>query len=394
MSGRRLHPYGSAPGGSFRDGGDRRGGAMRTYGGSYGGYSDAADRKDRERPSRTLFVRNIQYEVPEKLIKDMLDGFGEIKSFFNLIQKRGLAFATYYDVRSAERAKKDLQSKEINGRLIDVHFAIPKEDDPEFMDDKNTGTLFISLRNVTSPVNNDDIKSHFEQWGGVKDVRECKNSPNQKFVEFYDLRDCAKAFEQSLNGPFMEGTLDVKHAFSQKKDGKPDTPRPESTSSRGGRRDYPETSTYNYQGMASGYNTGYPPVMMSPMGSYATSGGYYAQPGAYDPSAASYLQPQGYGTPATGNLDSHQKLMVDSLNQYTQSLSGSSVQPNLFSGGSQMVQPSAQSYSSAYQPVSRSMPAQSMQPVMQQQPQPSTQMQQIMYALLQQQGQAPSNYPQ
>jgi hypothetical protein len=57
----------------------------------------------------------------------------------------------------------------------------------------------------------------FEKWGEIREVRDCKNSPNQKFIEYYDLRDCEKAFEEALNAKYGEGTLDVKYAFLQKK---------------------------------------------------------------------------------------------------------------------------------------------------------------------------------
>lgn len=75
---------------------------------------------------------------------------------------------------------------------IDVHFALPKDEegsgdekegkkDPvcALSNDADTtkGTLFVSLRNMTSAPSNSAIRQYFEKWGEVKEVRDCKNSP-------------------------------------------------------------------------------------------------------------------------------------------------------------------------------------------------------------------------
>lgn len=52
-------------------------------------------KKERERPSRTLFVRNISYEVTEEELRPIFEKYGEIKKFFNRVSKRGMAFITY-----------------------------------------------------------------------------------------------------------------------------------------------------------------------------------------------------------------------------------------------------------------------------------------------------------
>lgn len=56
--------------------------------------------KPEEKPSRTLFIRNVQYETPEKEIQEMFSKFGEIRKFFNIVAKRGMAFVTYVKKKS------------------------------------------------------------------------------------------------------------------------------------------------------------------------------------------------------------------------------------------------------------------------------------------------------
>jgi RNA recognition motif-containing protein len=49
----------------------------------------------KERQTRTLFVRNVSYSIQEKQMKELFAKYGELKRFFNLIEKRGMAFVTY-----------------------------------------------------------------------------------------------------------------------------------------------------------------------------------------------------------------------------------------------------------------------------------------------------------
>lgn len=48
--------------------------------------------------SRTLFIRNVSYDVPESTIREMFEKYGEIKKLFLLVEKRGMAFITYVSI--------------------------------------------------------------------------------------------------------------------------------------------------------------------------------------------------------------------------------------------------------------------------------------------------------
>lgn len=37
----------------------------------------------------------MNYGVSEEILREMFEPYGEIKRFFNLIEKRGMAFVTY-----------------------------------------------------------------------------------------------------------------------------------------------------------------------------------------------------------------------------------------------------------------------------------------------------------
>lgn len=52
----------------------------------------------KEKPTRTLFVRNISYDYSPDEIEQLFAKYGQIKKFFNLISKRGMAFITYVSI--------------------------------------------------------------------------------------------------------------------------------------------------------------------------------------------------------------------------------------------------------------------------------------------------------
>src|SRR5689334_15966532 len=64
-----------------------------------GGDKEGGDpRVQKERLTRTLFVRNVDYQTGETFLRGMFEKFGEIKRFFDLIEKRGMAFVTYVSI--------------------------------------------------------------------------------------------------------------------------------------------------------------------------------------------------------------------------------------------------------------------------------------------------------
>lgn len=53
------------------------------------------ERREREKPTRTLFIRNIPYEANQTELNDVFAAYGKIARFYNLVPKRGMAFVTY-----------------------------------------------------------------------------------------------------------------------------------------------------------------------------------------------------------------------------------------------------------------------------------------------------------
>ncbi|KAJ3049214.1 hypothetical protein HK097_009762 [Rhizophlyctis rosea] len=170
----------------------------------------------KERPCRTLFIRNIDYNATESEVRMVFGRYGAIKSIFDLINRRGMVFLTYWDLRSAERALTDLKHFDFRGRMIDIHYSLPKDDiaQREKCDrDQNQGTLLVSHSSQT--LDNDHLKVFMSKFGDVKEVRDFKDA-KRKFVEFFDSRDCVKAFDMlQQNNRYQGGTLEVFFIWDQ-----------------------------------------------------------------------------------------------------------------------------------------------------------------------------------
>ncbi|KAF0978943.1 hypothetical protein FDP41_002013 [Naegleria fowleri] len=155
-----------------------------------------------EYPSRTLFVRNISSNVDDQELRQLFESFGPIRQMYTSCKHRGFVMITYFDIRHAKQAKKNLQSKLIKKRKIDIHYSIPKENPPE-KEQLNQETLVVF--NLDPSITNEELKTIFTQFGGdVKEIRETPNKKFHKFIEFYDTRDAERAMKQ-LNKTELKG---------------------------------------------------------------------------------------------------------------------------------------------------------------------------------------------
>ncbi|EIW87088.1 hypothetical protein CONPUDRAFT_79258 [Coniophora puteana RWD-64-598 SS2] len=195
------------------------------------------ERIQRERPCRTLFIRNIKYETNSDDVRRSFEEHGDIKTFFDLISTRGMVFVTYFDLRAAERARDRLQGSEISGRPIDVHYSLPRDDGGKG-GDKNQyqGTLIVTMRNSSSGqgIDDNEVRRRFQQIGDVKSVMP-GDHPAQRYVEFYDIRACDIAFDRLNHQPLQDGMMEVTFAWEEQEVTGPATQRQPKFDGGGGR---------------------------------------------------------------------------------------------------------------------------------------------------------------
>ncbi|KAF9055909.1 hypothetical protein BJ165DRAFT_457336 [Panaeolus papilionaceus] len=176
------------------------------------------ERIQRERPCRTLFIRNIKYETPSEEVRRIFEEHGEIKTFFDLISTRGMVFVTYFDLRAAERARDRLQGSEISGRPIDVHYSLPRDDQKGNDREKSQqlqGSLQVTLRNSPSgqPIDDNEVRRKFQQFGDVKSIKPVADRIDSRYVEYYDTRACTEAHERLRHQGLQDGIMDIVFAW-------------------------------------------------------------------------------------------------------------------------------------------------------------------------------------
>ncbi|GAC74762.1 protein Mei2 [Moesziomyces antarcticus T-34] len=196
----------------FRGG---RGGGRGGRGGGFGGGGGRGGFDEDEKPCRTLFVRSIQFEIDSQFVKREFEKFGQIKTFFDMVNKRGIAFVTYYDLRSARDAMLAMKGAPLGGRPINIHYSLPREEDKaQRCDrDKNQGTLFSVLKNAQQDLTDEAIRQAFAEFGDIKKIRDYPGQKNSRFVEYFDSRACQLAHDRLNGQSFLDGQWDLKFAW-------------------------------------------------------------------------------------------------------------------------------------------------------------------------------------
>ncbi|WFD21632.1 hypothetical protein MEQU1_000287 [Malassezia equina] len=174
-----------------------------------------AVRPEDSKPCRTLFVRNVAFEVDMLLLRADFAAFGEIRTWFDIVQRRGMLFVTYYDTRAADNARVHMNQKVYEGRALDVHFSLPKDEDQQQHCDrtKNQGTLFISLLEATQPLTDEALQAKFVEFGDIRSIRTYKDQAHTRFLEYWDSRACVAAHDALQDTEFLGGHLSIKFAW-------------------------------------------------------------------------------------------------------------------------------------------------------------------------------------
>ncbi|KAG8910280.1 hypothetical protein FRC01_006415 [Tulasnella sp. 417] len=235
-SGRGGYESGGGRGGHEGGGGrGRGGGAPRGRGRIHDDRVHSSiieERLMRERPCRTLFIRNIKYETPSETMRVAFEAHGEIKTFFDLIKNRGMVFVTFYDLRAAERAREKLQGMDVSGRPIDVHYSLPREHELTQRPDreKNQGTLLVTMRDSLSrqAIDENELRRKMQQFGEVKSIKPVYDGGimrhDQRLVEYYDSRACVHAHDRLRDQTLQDGLMDLEFEWDVPEEPLPPAP--------------------------------------------------------------------------------------------------------------------------------------------------------------------------
>ncbi|TIB71658.1 hypothetical protein E3Q06_02420 [Wallemia mellicola] len=170
-----------------------------------------SERLQRQKPCRTLFVRNISYNADPLSVRTPFESYGELADFFDLIEKRGMCFITYFDLRSAENAFNAMQGSQIQSRPLDVHYSLPKADETQQPCErgKHQGTLSAWLESASEPINDSEFYNLLSEFGEIKEIRPYDDRDDSRYVEFFDSRAAISAFDNLNGSDFQSGKLNL-----------------------------------------------------------------------------------------------------------------------------------------------------------------------------------------
>ena len=149
--------------------------------------------KNNEHPTHSIFISNINPNVPDESYRRLLESFGEINTLNLSTKDREFIIVSYFDIRHSKLALKTLQKTKIEGKVLDVHYTICRPGNQ-----MNQGTIVVF--NLDETISHNTIQQLFNVYGEIKDIRQTPNKKHHRFIEFYDTR----AAENALKG--MNGT--------------------------------------------------------------------------------------------------------------------------------------------------------------------------------------------
>nr|CDI56506.1 conserved hypothetical protein [Melanopsichium pennsylvanicum 4] len=158
---------------------------------------------------------SINFETDSEFVEQQFKQFGEIKTFFDMVNKRGIAFITYYDLRAARDAMLAMKGAIFGGRPINIHYSLPREEDKaQRCDrDKNQGTLFTVLKAGNDDLSDNALHQVFSEFGDLKKIRDYPGQRNSRFVEYFDSRACQLAHDRLNGQSYLGGQWDLKFAW-------------------------------------------------------------------------------------------------------------------------------------------------------------------------------------
>ncbi|KAF8408344.1 hypothetical protein HHK36_007493 [Tetracentron sinense] len=187
--------------------------------------------------TRALLLSSVPVDLTETTVRRELEVFGEIRAVQMDRLEDGIVTVLFYDLRHAQAAMAEIREQHmqqqsrlrkhynaslmrslrvqgdnsgfpappparglIAGCAVWAQFTLPETFGGS--DGHNLGTLVVF--NLDSDVSASKLKEIFETFGPVKELRETPSKRNQRFVEFFDIRDAARALSE-MNGKEIHG---------------------------------------------------------------------------------------------------------------------------------------------------------------------------------------------
>ncbi|CAM8957207.1 unnamed protein product [Rhodiola kirilowii] len=167
-------------------------------------------------PSRSLLLTYVPVSphLTEAIVRAELEVFGEVRAVEMERAYERIVTVHFYDLRDSQAALREIRAQHMNhqrrippfsapgfiaGCPVWAEFIIPTKLNI-VPDGLNHGTIVIF--NLDSNIPPATLKNIFEAFGTVKEVRDTPSKRHQKFLEYFDVRDAARAARE-MNGKMI-----------------------------------------------------------------------------------------------------------------------------------------------------------------------------------------------
>ncbi|CAE5963327.1 unnamed protein product [Arabidopsis arenosa] len=167
-------------------------------------------------PTRAVMLLPVPSDVTETSLRRDMELFGEVRGVQMERVDEGIVTVHFYNLRNSQRALNEIRYRHmqeqeqhlhfttarglISGHSLWAHFVFPQLN--AVPEGNNQGSLVIM--NLEPTVSSTTLRHIFQVYGEVKQVRETPYKREQRFVEFFDVRDAAKAL-RVMNGKVISG---------------------------------------------------------------------------------------------------------------------------------------------------------------------------------------------
>ncbi|BAT86562.1 hypothetical protein VIGAN_04422900 [Vigna angularis var. angularis] len=162
--------------------------------------------------TRSLLLTPLPF-TSDSALRAELQAFGDVRALQTEALRHGILIVHFYDLRHAESAFAAIRSMHhhfpqvapaspglLSARPISAHYVLPSSS--SIPDAHNQGTLVVF--NLDPHLSTDHLRRVFHPFGPIKELRDTPWKKNQRFVEFFDTRDAAKALKH-MNGKQIHG---------------------------------------------------------------------------------------------------------------------------------------------------------------------------------------------
>jgi RNA recognition motif-containing protein len=152
--------------------------------------------------NRVIIISNVDPSITDGQIRTQFNPFDSIHTVDKSALRSGVLTIEYYDLRHASQIKRNTNNLIIGSAPLQVSYApLPKIDDPR--KPPNNGTIVVF--HLPTGVTPQQIESTFGPFGEIRQVRGTPAKPNQRFIEYWDIRAAEKALD-ALNGQYVMGS--------------------------------------------------------------------------------------------------------------------------------------------------------------------------------------------